>query len=79
LGRGIGLVGVLTGEGDRRGVLVEPGQPQAEDADDFEGDGGEQAGAVGFVQVVSGPSTAVVIEQGGLSGKESRRNNPNTI
>jgi hypothetical protein len=42
-----------------------------EDADGAHGDGGEQTGAVGFVEVIQGAAAAVVVEQGGLCGQQA--------
>jgi len=48
-------------------VQIRPGENSRAGADQ----GGEQAGAVGFVQVIQGPADAVVVEQAGLPGQQA--------
>src|ERR1019366_590771 len=70
-GVGGSLSGILAGEGDRRGVLVELGEIDVELADGPPDQGDRQAGAVGAGEVVEGTSDAVVVEEGDLLGKEA--------
>jgi hypothetical protein len=46
-------------------------QPQTEDTHGAEDDGGEQAGAIGFMEVIKGATAAIVVEQGGLAGQQT--------
>ena len=62
------LAGIVPREGDGGGVLVQLGQVDAELADGAQHEGGQQAGAVGALQVVQGAAEAVVVEQSGLAG-----------
>jgi len=70
-GVGGSLSGILAGEGDRRGVLVELGEIDVELTDGPPDQGDQQAGAVGAGEVVEGTSDAVVVEQSDLPGKEA--------
>src|SRR4051794_19251030 len=69
--RAVGLAGVLAGEGDGGGVLVQLSQADVKLPHGADGQGGEQAGEVGPPQVVQGAADAVVVEQGGLVGPQA--------
>src|SRR5581483_5959615 len=65
------LRGVRAGEGNRGRILVELRQVDVELTDGTDDDGGEQAGAVGALQVVQRAADAVVVERRGLAGLQA--------
>lgn len=68
----IGLVGVLAGDGNGGGILVDLPKFDGELANDTHDEYGEETGSVGSVEVIESSPDAIVVEQSNLLGEQSQ-------